>query len=455
MKKIRIILLSGGSGKRLWPLSNGVRSKQFLKLLRAPNGEFESMVQRIVRQINEAKLDVSITIATGASQKDAIINQLGSSVEIVTEPERRDTFPAIALASMYLLKEKQCLRDEVAVVMPIDPFTELGYFEVIKKMAEASDTGLADLVLMGIRPTEPSSKFGYIVPAEINKDGSMMVSRFAEKPDRASAEKLISDGALWNGGVFAFKLGYMEDIVKKYFQADTFEEYRANYNKFPKISFDYEVAEKADSIAAIPFCGKWKDLGTWNSLTEEMSDTTVGNAVMAYSENSNVINELEIPVVALGLKDIVVSASLDGILVSDKSASVELKNYVDNLTQRPMFEERRWGAYKVIDYNVHKEGHKTLTKHLILRDGCGISYQRHKCREEIWTFVSGTGALVIDNQIRKVSFGDVVRIKPNQMHAIRALGDLHIIEVQIGTELTEEDIERFDYDWDSALKSLE
>lgn len=171
---MRIILLSGGSGKRLWPLSNDARSKQFLKLLKAPDGSRESMLQRVVRQIKASGLDASITVATSVSQKDAITTQLGAHVDVVTEPERRSTFPAIALAVTHLLKEKQCSRDEVVVVMPIDPYTESGYFDVIAQMAEAAEKGVADLVLMGIRPTRPSSKFGYIVPDTTPAGGCLL-----------------------------------------------------------------------------------------------------------------------------------------------------------------------------------------------------------------------------------------------------------------------------------------
>ena len=154
---MRILLLSGGSGKRLWPLSNDARSKQFLKLLKSPDGKRESMVQRIVRQIKESGLDASITIATSVSQKDAITSQLGSHVDVVTEPERRDTFPAIALSTVYLLKEQHCDRNEVVVVMPIDPYTEESYFHTVGQMAQIAAQGRADLVLMGISPTQPFS----------------------------------------------------------------------------------------------------------------------------------------------------------------------------------------------------------------------------------------------------------------------------------------------------------
>ena len=157
---MQLILLSGGSGKRLWPLSNNARSKQFLPLLEKENGEMESMVQRVVRQAQEANLTNDITLATNASQLDIIQNQLGERVSVVTEPERRDTFPAIALAASYLKLKKKCEDDEVVVIMPCDPYTELEYFHTIARMVECVEKNVADLVRMGIKPTYPSAKYG-------------------------------------------------------------------------------------------------------------------------------------------------------------------------------------------------------------------------------------------------------------------------------------------------------
>lgn len=166
---MRIILLSGGSGKGLWPLSNEARSKQFLKLLKSPNGTPESMLQRIVRQIKEAGIDAPITIATSVAQKDPITSQLGNHVDVVTEPDRRDTFPAVALAATYLLDEKHCDESETAVVMPIDAYTEQNYFSAVADMARIVEEGKAELALMGIRPTAPSTEYGYIVPQPADK----------------------------------------------------------------------------------------------------------------------------------------------------------------------------------------------------------------------------------------------------------------------------------------------
>ena len=447
---MQLVLLSGGSGKRLWPLSNNARSKQFLPLLEKEDGTMESMVQRVVRQVREAHLTDDITLATNASQLDIIINQLGDSVSVVTEPERRDTFPAIALASGYLKLKKGCPDDEVVVIMPCDPFTEAGYFETIGRMVRCVEADVAELVLMGITPTYPSEKYGYVVPVtdHLMAEGSMAVSKFTEKPNVERAKELLEMGALWNGGVFAFRLGYMMEIAQRYVKADSFEEMRSRYSEFPKISFDYEVAEKADSVAVLPYSGQWKDLGTWNTLTDELHHHIIGNAVMGpRCTNTHVINELQYPIYVDGMEDTVIAASPDGIIVCRKKYTEDIKKAVDHLTPRPMYEERRWGSYRVIDDMTYADGRHSLTKSLTINAGKNISYQVHRHRSEAWTIVEGEGIFVLDGVERKVGPGETVVIPVNHYHALKALTTLTFIEVQTGNPLVEEDIERSEWKW--------
>lgn len=444
---MKIILLSGGSGKRLWPLSNDARSKQFLKLLTAPDGTKESMIQRVVRQIKTAGLSDDIIVATGINQKDSIENQLGNTLSVVTEPCRRDTFPAIVLACSYLASKGTSM-DEPVIVMPCDSYTEDSYFDIIAKMGEAVVNAVADLVLMGITPTYPSAKYGYIVPEkDTMADGLMPVKRFTEKPDILTAENLIKEGALWNGGVFAFRLGYLMKIIETLKPGMDFAKLRESYTDLPKISFDYEVAEKAESVAVIAYSGQWKDLGTWNTLTDELQENIYGNVVSDSCDNTYIINELEVPIVCIGAKDMVVAASPDGILVSERKQSENLKHLVDGIGRRPMYEERRWGEYKVIDYIEFPDGFCALTKQLTLRPECSISYQRHNCREEIWTFINGEGEIVLDGERKPVKRGDVINIPKGKLHALRAITPLTFIEVQQGTNLVEDDIERFEWNW--------
>lgn len=429
---MNVVLLSGGSGTRLWPLSNEVRSKQFLKILKTSNGH-ESMVQRMYRMLKEVDKEVSIMIATSQSQVLQIKYQLGENVGISIEPCRRDTFPAIALACS-LLKKNGIKDNESIVVCPIDSYVDKHYFEMIKKLSE--ETGKSNLGLMGIIPTYPSTKYGYILPN----------GKFIEKPNKEKAEELIQSGAFWNGGVFSFKLSYILKKTKEILGSSNYEYLFDNYESFKKISFDYAVAEHENSISVLPFSGEWRDLGTWNTLTEVMAEQVSGNAKAVNCDGTHIINELNIPLIAIGAENMVVAATADGILALKKDMSTQLKNYVESA--RPMHENRLWGHYTVLDNTIHPDNKSSITKHLVISPGKYISYQKHNQRTEIWTFIEGKGELVIDGKVRRVSRGDNVVIPVGIKHAIKALNkDLHIIEVQVGDNLIEEDIERFDWSW--------
>ncbi|MEZ3479667.1 MAG: cupin domain-containing protein [Lachnospiraceae bacterium] len=440
---MNIVLLSGGSGKRLWPLSNEIRSKQFLKLLSDANGGHESMVQRVYRQITQAGIQANIVVATSATQVESIRGQLPDDVDVVVEPERRNTFPAIVLAASYLESRKQMDPEETVIVLPVDPYVEVAYFETFQQMDARVQQGGADLVLMGIKPSYPSEKYGYIIPGE---GGS--VAGFKEKPSEASAKMLIEQGALWNAGVFAFKLKYLMKIADNYVDSRDFDDVVAHYESLKKDSFDYEVVEKADALAVIPYNGEWKDIGTWNTLTEEMQEESIGDVVMGEAcINTHVINELSIPVVALGTQNLVIAAGQDGILVSDKHKSSYIKPYVENIDNRPMYEERRWGEYKVYDYSQYADGTKSLTKHVTINAGCAQDYHVHRYKDEVITVANGEGELVVDGCLIKLSRGDSISIRRGQKHAIRAFQDLQLISVQISEDNTENDTEVFGWSW--------
>ena len=440
---MNIIILSGGSGKRLWPLSNEVRSKQFLKVFRRADGTSESMLQRMYRMIHEVDPDSKVTVATSGKQVSAIRAQLGASAGISVEPCRRDTFPAIALSAAYLHEIQGVDEDEPVIVCPVDPYVEKDFFRMFGKLQDQIRKDEANLALIGVEPTYPSEKYGYIIPA--SPDSVSFVETFKEKPDAVTAAKHIEQGALWNAGVFAFRLRYVLDIAKKMFGTSEYDSLLRDYEGLTKISFDYAVVESEDRIQVLRFSGAWKDLGTWSTLTEAMSEETAGNAVAAQCESTHIINELQIPLIALGVKNLAIAATPDGILVADKNCSDQLKEFVAD--QRPMYEKRVWGEYMVLDYRIQSDGNNSLTKHVIIKPGKHISYQRHEHRTEIWTFVDGTGELILDGKISEVGRGSTVTIETGRKHAIRAITELHFIEVQIGDELTEEDIERFDWNW--------
>lgn len=441
---MKIILLSGGSGTRLWPLSNDIRSKQFLKLLKDDENKPESMVQRVYNQIRKTGIDAELVIATGKNQQDSIKSQLGDRIDVVLEPERRDTFPAIALASAYLFYEKGMDEDEAIIVLPVDPYAEQEYFDVLENLQIMIESNKAKIGLMGIKPTYPSAKYGYILRDKEDKK----VSGFQEKPSEELAEKLIEDGAMWNGGVFSFKVGYIINILRNYISFDNFEDVEDQYRLLPKISFDYEVVEHEQSISMVEYAGVWKDLGTWNTLTEVMDNNTIGKVILSEdSKNTHVINELDIPITVLGANNMVVAASPDGILVSDKHKSSKLKNYVESLPKRPMYEEFGWGDAKVLDFSENEDGSSTLTKSIFIKAGESLHYQQHAVRDEIWTIIDGSGDIVIDDHVRNVRRGDVAYILKGQKHSIRAITNLRLIEVEIGTEIVADDVKNEEWIW--------
>ncbi|MGN7468378.1 sugar phosphate nucleotidyltransferase [Brevibacillus sp. SAFN-007a] len=453
---MKLVLLSGGSGKRLWPLSNDVRSKQFLKLIRNREGEPESMVQRVWRQLASHQCLGKAFISTSQAQVDLLYNQLGPNVPLILEPQKRDTFPAIALIASYLHSVEGLGPDEVVTVMPVDSFVEDDFFQKLKGLEPVIKETGAELVLMGVAPTYPSTKYGYIIPAPLHKGpkSCLQVERFTEKPSVEEANRLLAQGALWNCGVFAFRLGYLLDELRKRKLSPNYEELVARYGELPKISFDYEIVEKAKHVVVVPYEGAWKDLGTWNTLTEEMSDSSVGHVHLKESANTHVINELDVPIVTIGVSDVVVAASPDGILVSAKDKSHIVKDIANDWSRRPMFEERRWGWYHVLQFQKMNDKVEVLTKQLHLHAGKNLSYQYHHFRSEVWMIVEGEGDFVLNDRLIRVKPGDVVEIPIGAKHAIKAISDLDIIEVQMGSKLVEDDIVRLGMSWHDILEMV-
>ena len=442
---MNIILLSGGSGKRLWPLSNDIRSKQFIKLFRNEDGEYESMVQRVYHQIRKVDSEASVTIATSLSQVSAIHNQLGDGVGISVEPCRRDTFPAIVLATAFLHDHEKVDENEAVIVCPVDPFVDDSYFEALKKLGELAERGDANLVLMGIEPTEPSEKYGYIIPK--TKDVVSDVDTFKEKPDEATAAEYIKQGALWNGGVFAYKLKYVLDKAHELIDFTDYYDLYSRYEDLKKISFDCAVMEKEDSIRVIRYAGKWVDLGTWNALTEEMGENVIGKAMMNDScENVHVVNELDVPVLCMGLKDVIVSASPEGILVSDKAQSSSIKPFVDKISQQIMFAEKSWGSFHVLDVE-----DESMTIKVSLKPKEHMNYHSHDYRDEVWTVISGSGRTVVDGMEQLVRPGDVITMQRGCRHTIIADTPMEVIEVQLGQEINVHDKKKYSFDFDKYV----
>ncbi len=434
---MNIILLSGGSGKRLWPLSNDIRSKQFLKLFKKEDGTYESMVQRVYAAIKRVDSNAVVTIATSKSQVSAINNQLGNNVNISIEPCRKDTFPAIVLATAYLHDVQKVDENEAVVVCPVDPYVEDDYFKALANLCKQAEKGEANLVLMGIEPTYPSEKYGYIIPKD--KSNTSEVLKFKEKPDVETAMGYIKQGALWNGGVFAYKLKYVLNKAHELIDFKDYYDLFAKYESLNKISFDYAVVEKESKIQVMRFAGQWKDLGTWNTLTEAMNENIIGKAVMNENcSNVHIINETNIPMLAMGLHDVIVSAGPDGILISDKGESSFIKPFVDKIIQPAMFAEKSWGSYKVIDINS-----ESMTIKITLNAGTSMNYHSHQKRNEVWVAISGTGKTIVDGMEQPIKAGDVITIEAGCRHTVFAETELQLIEVQLGKEISVDDKQTF------------
>ncbi len=434
---MNIILLSGGSGKKLWPLSNDIRSKQFIKLFKNNAGKMESMIQRIHRQIMQVDQYVDIVVATSKQQASTVVNQLGRNVDISVEPERKDTFPAIALALEYLKCIKNTSLDEPVIVCPVDIFVEDSFFDTFKDLTDyvSSHSGIT---LLGTVPTNASVRYGYITPA--TEDRVSDVVSFAEKPNLIMAQRLIQNGSLWNAGISAFRLGYMTEIAEQLLDYTDYYDLYNKYTDVKAIGFEKAVLEKEKEIHVVRSEDTIRDLGTWDALTSAMSDRIIGNGTIdRASEDVYIINDMDIPVLAVDLKDIVISASQQGILVSSKEESIDISPFVDHLTHTVMFADKSWGTLKVLDVE-----DDSMTIKLRVRAGRRMSYHSHENRDEVWMIISGTGRTVVDGMEQPVHAGDVITMEAGCRHTIIADTDLDVIEIQKGTDINVQDKIKYD-----------
>lgn len=447
------VLLSGGSGKRLWPLSNEARPKQYIRLVKKENNAMEqcSMIQRVWEQLEDAGMAKKTIVTAGSDQQELIFSQVPGA-HLAEEPMGRDTFGAVLLSCAFLCDKMGAGLDDYAAVMPVDPYTESGYFKTVQSLEQAMKMSGAEVGLMGVVPRYPATKYGYMLPAEM-KGEYFAIRGFVEKPDEETARKLIGEGALWNCGVFCVKIGDMLERAKAYGVGSTYDSIYENYEKLPKISFDFEVLEKTQKLIGVKFQGYWKDLGTWDAMADQMSTDTVGNVIMDDTcENTQVINELNIPIVIMGTTDLVVAASNDGILVTEKSQASRVKEMTKELSSRPMYEERRWGTLETLD-DTCGGVISTLTRKIRFYDGMTSSYHFHRERDEIWTVLSGTGELILEGNKIELTPGKAVCIRKNQRHAVKAIRDFEYIEIHVGSSTGSDDINRITFDWDAIERT--
>ena len=442
------VLLSGGSGKRLWPLSGDARPKQYLKLVNKENNSMDacSMLQRVWEQLEEADIAQKTVITACREQKEMIECQI-KPTGIVEEPEARDTFPAVLLSCAYLKSEMGADAEEYVAFLPVDPYTEQKYFQRIQQLEKVIKHSKAEVGLLGAIPKYPASKYGYILPKE-EKEGYIEVRGFVEKPGEEKAEELLNQNALWNCGVFCLKIGDMLKKIEEYQIQPCYEEVYRQYQKFPKISFDYEVLQKAKKLIAVKFEGFWKDLGTWDAMAEQMNTDTKGNVVMdSTCMDTQVINELEMPVAVMGAKNMVVIASRDGILVADKGQVEQVKEVAGKINYQSKYEERRWGTLETL-HQSQSNGVRTLTRKIKIYEGMRSSYHYHRERDEIWTVLGGRGELILEGSKIALEAGKAICIRKNQKHAVKAFSDFEYIEMHIGQSIGNEDINRITFRWD-------
>lgn len=434
---MNIILLSGGSGKKLWPLSNDVRSKQFIKLFRNKDGQYESMIQRIYRQIKAADPDAAVTVATSRSQASALFNQLGHSIGLSAEPTRRDTFPAVVLALEYLKAVKNVDPGEPVVVCPVDLYAEDSFFHALRQLSDEVTYG-PGIMLLGTKPTGPSTDYGYIIPD--TDDRISTVKAFREKPDEHDAENYIREGALWNAGIFAFRMNYVLDIAHERMDYEDYDDLYNKYADVQAISFDHAMLVDNPYVAVLRSETKLDDLGTWDALSRVTEQTIIGNGIVTPAcENVNIINDMDIPILAAGVKDVVISASQQGILVTSRDDAEDIRPYVDQVNEQVMFAEKSWGNLKVLDVS---EGSMTIKLRIL--KGRRMSYHAHEHRDEIWAILSGTGRTVVDGMEQPVRAGDVITMQAGCRHTIIADTTLDVIEIQSGDEITTQDKRKFE-----------
>jgi mannose-1-phosphate guanylyltransferase len=446
---LRIIILSGGSGKRLWPLSNEIRSKLFLKLLPTEDGQRESMIQRVCGQLEKANLLANATIVTHQSQVEIMQSHIGEQIPILAEPHKRGTFMAIGLTAAYFHSKLRMNVDETICVIPADLFVELEFYHLVKKQPEFLAKSGAKLALIGTKPDHPSIQYGYIVPQVTGEYDYYDVFKFVEKPNEELAARLMEEHALWNCGIFSFRLSFMLSCLTGKGLPIEYEKLLDHYERFPETSFDQEVVEKTSQSIVVPYEKSWRDLGDWRVITNYLGRQVIGQGKMTSdSIHTHLINELKLPIHVIGISNIIVAASPDGILIANKDKSNQIKSFL-NERQIPKYTEKRWGKYQLLDHSITDS--ETLTKKVEMLPRKNTSYHMHEHRKEIIIILSGNGELILDGVHQQIRTGDVLQITQGVKHAIKSTTSLEYLEIQIGNQLMIEDIARLTMTWEEAI----
>ncbi|WP_340026616.1 sugar phosphate nucleotidyltransferase [Paenibacillus sp. FSL K6-1096] len=329
------ILLCGGSGQRLWPLSGSIRSKMFLPLLPAPGGGTESMIGRVCRQLGQAGLDESLLLVAHQEQIALTRRYTGGKYPVTGEPCKRGTFTAAALGALHLLAAGKAQPEDIICIAPADMFADDDFFGHFHQFEAILATSQAELLLLGTRPAYPSEQYGYIVPAQADAGAYAPVLTFAEKPDTATALELMREQALWNCGVFALRLGFLLEHLERLGLPSELAALTAQYPDLPVRSFDNEVAERSTRAVVVRHEGEWSDLGSWDTLADRLPSQVIGEGgLWGECGNSQLINELEVPLHVIGVPGIVAIAGPDGILIASRKEANLIKEILAENKQR-------------------------------------------------------------------------------------------------------------------------
>ncbi len=466
---MKSIILAGGSGTRLFPLSRKKFPKQFLNL-KDEESLFQKTVNRNLKAVNDKN---DIIIITNDDYQFHIKNQLKNIIEenvnIILEPIGRNTAPAIALAVKYTLEKLNVDENEVLFISPSDHIIapEDKFIDYIKKAEKLAKEGY--IVTFGINPVKAETGYGYIEADKqsiLNKD-SFKVKQFHEKPDLETAQKYILEGNyFWNSGMFAFSIKTILEEFKKYspdifdlINKNTFEELINNFKNMPDISIDYAIMEKTDKAVVVPMDIAWSDVGSWDSVYEVLDkdnnkNIKIGNVIDIDTKNSLIMGNERL-VATIGIKDMIIIETSDAILVANKGESQKVKdlvkilknnkelNYLTNF-HRTVY--RPWGSYTDLE-----EGERYRIKRISVEPGEQLSLQMHHHRSEHWIVVKGTAKVVLENEnnILEEKFvheNESIYVPKTKKHRLINPGKipLELIEVQVGEYVGEDDIIRFE-----------
>ncbi|MDD4836539.1 MAG: mannose-1-phosphate guanylyltransferase/mannose-6-phosphate isomerase [Dethiosulfovibrio sp.] len=454
MTQIKALILAGGGGTRLWPLSREEVPKQFLKLA----GD-HSLLQTTIKRLLPLCGQEGIKIVAGERWDSQIVYQasdVGLKGDIlVLEPEGKNTAPAIALGLAHLM-EKGATRETPVLVCPSDHIiqNEKAFHESLKLGLLALEEG--KLVTFGIVPDAPETGFGYIKKGE-DRGGWNDVSQFVEKPDLKKAKEYVQSGQyLWNGGIFLFRAGDMIDSFKEHLPeiAKLMEcGERAmveGFKDLPSVSIDYGIMEKAPSVAVVPLDACWSDLGSWDAIYQQGEkdgnrNVLKGDVLADRSEGCLVQGDRRL-IALSGVSDLLVVDTADALFIAPRGTSQSVKDVVSTLKERSRPEitqapesARRWGDYRILH-----EGDGIKVKRITVHPGKALSLQYHHHRTEHWIVVKGTAQVERDEEIFYLHEGESTFIQKNQLHRLINPGKipLEIIEVQNGPYLGEDDIVR-------------